>query len=91
MLVFPLGKVGLRPINVFYSFSATVFVCFVVCLSFQVCSVFVNDDICSMHSRLSTIITVNSMGVSGACACCVTYFGSCNNKYNNNNIITYNL
>ena len=38
---------------------------------------FVNDDICGVHSRLSTIITVNSMGVSGACACRVVYFGRC--------------
>ena len=36
---------------------------------------FVNDDICSVHSRLSTIITVSSMGVSGACACRVAYCG----------------
>ena len=31
---------------------------------------FVSDAICDVHSRLSTIITVNSIGVSGACACC---------------------
>ena len=26
-----------------------------------------NDNICGVHSRLSTIITVNCMGVIGAC------------------------
>ena len=40
-------------------------------------SVFVDDDICGVHSRLSAIITVNSMGGSGACACRVAYFGRC--------------
>ena len=33
--------------------------------------------ICGVHRGLSTIITVNFMGVSGARACCVAYFGRC--------------
>ena len=36
---------------------------------------FVSDDICGVYSRLSKIITVNSVGVSGACARRVAYFG----------------
>ena len=79
MLFFPLGKVDVRPLNMCFRVSRppfSLFVCFVVCLSFRACSVFVNDDICAVHSRRSTIITVNSMGVSGACVCLVAYFGS---------------